>query len=42
VIYNPNTGVLSFDADGVGKIASVPVALIGAHLNVVNTDFVVI
>ncbi|MFZ2726463.1 MAG: calcium-binding protein, partial [Methylococcaceae bacterium] len=42
IIYNPNTGVLSYDADAnSSKIAAIPIALLGTHLAITNADFVV-
>jgi Ca2+-binding RTX toxin-like protein len=42
IIYNPNTGALSYDNDGSAKNAAMQIALIGAHLSLSNADFVVI
>jgi beta propeller repeat protein len=40
-IYNRATGVLSFDADGNGAIARLPIAILDAGLAMTNADIVV-
>jgi beta propeller repeat protein len=40
-IYNRATGVLSFDADGNGAIARIPIAVLDAGLPMTNADIVV-
>ncbi len=42
VIYNPATGVLSYDANGIVAGGTVQVAVLGAHLVLTNADFVII
>ncbi|MFZ2725944.1 MAG: Ig-like domain-containing protein [Methylococcaceae bacterium] len=43
IIYNPNTGALSYDADGNNsKIGAISIALLGTNLAITNADFVVI
>ena len=42
VIYNPNTGVVTYDSDGAGAGGGVQIALLGLNLTVTNADFVVI
>ncbi|NJM88031.1 MAG: hypothetical protein HC847_13510 [Hydrococcus sp. RU_2_2] len=40
-IYNRATGVLSFDADGIGAIARIPIAVLDTGLAMTNADIVV-
>jgi uncharacterized delta-60 repeat protein len=42
VIYNKNTGVLSFDTDGSGGAAPETIAILGVNLALTHADFVVI
>ncbi len=42
IIYNNNTGVLFYDADGNGAGAAVKIALLGNHAALTAADFVVI
>ncbi|MCU0532791.1 MAG: hypothetical protein MUD14_02710 [Hydrococcus sp. Prado102] len=41
-IYNRATGVLSFDADGIGAIARIPIAVLDAGLPMTNADIFII
>jgi len=44
IIYNSTTGVLSYDADGIGTTAAVQFAIVGVstHPTLANTDFVIV
>jgi len=42
LIYDSNSGTLSYDADGSGKGLAIPVAIIGTNLSLVAGDFVVL
>jgi|GEM_PF-1712044 len=42
LIYDSNSGTLSYDADGNGKGVAIPVAIIGTNLSLVAGDFVVL
>jgi Ca2+-binding RTX toxin-like protein len=42
LIYDSNSGILSYDADGNGKGVATPVAIIGTDLSLVAGDFVVL
>jgi uncharacterized delta-60 repeat protein len=42
LIYDSNSGTLSYDADGSGKGVAIPVAIIGTNLSLVAGDFVVL
>jgi Ca2+-binding RTX toxin-like protein len=42
IIYDHNTGVLSYDADGSGDGLAIQFANITTHALLLNTDFVVI
>ena len=41
IIYDTDSGVLSYDADGSGQIAAVQFAQLNAHLNLSSADFIV-
>jgi Ca2+-binding RTX toxin-like protein len=41
-LYDDDTGILSFDSDGLGRAAAVDVALIGIGLNLTSTDFYIV
>ncbi len=42
ILYNADTGALSFDADGSGAGAAIQFATLQTHLTITNTDFVVV
>lgn len=42
LIYNPMTGVLSYDTDGNGANEAVQIALLGSHLTISYWDFLII
>jgi len=42
IIYNPATGVITYDADGSGVNQGVQVVVVGINLAITNADFVVI
>jgi Ca2+-binding RTX toxin-like protein len=42
IIYDANTGHLSYDADGSGATAAIQFATVSAHLNLTNQDFLII
>jgi Ca2+-binding RTX toxin-like protein len=42
IIYNADTGALSYDADGSGSGAAVQFATLAAHLNLTHQDFSII
>jgi hypothetical protein len=42
LVYDSNSGTLSYDADGNGKGVAIPVAIIGTNLSLVVGDFVLI
>ncbi len=42
ILYNADTGALSFDADGSGAGAAIQFAMLQAHLTITNTDFFVV
>jgi Ca2+-binding RTX toxin-like protein len=42
ILYDAQTGVISYDADGVGGAAAQPIVQVGANLNLTYADFVVI
>ncbi len=42
IIYNANTGALSYDSDGSGAGAGVQIAVLGINLALTNADFAVI
>lgn len=42
IVYNPDTGVVSYDGDGAGAGAAVQVAAVGVDLSLSNTDFIVV
>ena len=42
VIYDTQTGVLSYDADANGAAGAVAIAVLGSHLALTNADFLVI
>ncbi|MFZ2725297.1 MAG: AIDA repeat-containing protein [Methylococcaceae bacterium] len=42
IIYNPSTGLLSYDADANNsKISALPIALLGTGLTITNADFLI-
>jgi serralysin len=41
ILYNDNTGALSYDADGSGAGAAIQFATLQAHLTITNADFMV-
>ncbi len=41
ILYNADTGALSYDADGSGAGAAIQFATLQAHLTITNTDFLV-
>jgi Ca2+-binding RTX toxin-like protein len=42
IIYNAKTGALLYDADGNKAGAAIQFAILGAHLQLTNADFVVV
>ena len=42
IIYNSNTGIISYDPDGNGKVVATQIAVVGLHLSLTNLDFVVV
>ncbi|MFZ2725480.1 MAG: M10 family metallopeptidase C-terminal domain-containing protein, partial [Methylococcaceae bacterium] len=42
ILYNPSTGVLSYDADANGQGSAVHIATLGTSLTLTNADFMVI
>jgi Ca2+-binding RTX toxin-like protein len=42
ILYNPSTGVVSYDSDGTGRGAAVSIAILGSHPTLTNSDFIVI
>jgi Ca2+-binding RTX toxin-like protein len=42
IVYDANTGHLSYDADGSGAAAAVQFATLSAHLNLTNKDFMIV
>jgi uncharacterized delta-60 repeat protein len=42
IIYNPKTGILSYDADGNGVNNPVKIALLGTNLALTHDDFVIV
>ena len=42
VIYNPTTGVVTYDSDGSGIGQGVQIAALGVNLSLTNADFVII
>ena len=42
IIYNSNTGIISYDSDGNGKGVATQIAVVGLHLSLTNLDFVVV
>ncbi|MGD9971052.1 MAG: hypothetical protein AB7S65_11425 [Sulfuricurvum sp.] len=44
IVYNSDTGVFGYDADGSGSGAAIQIAVLGTttHPTLTNTDFVVI
>ena len=42
IIYDTDSGGLSYDADGTGNVAAVQFARLGANLNLSASDFTII
>jgi hypothetical protein len=42
IIYNPDTGVVTYDANGAGAGAGLQIAILGVDLAITNADFAVV
>ncbi len=42
IIYNPATGVLSYDSDGIGADIGVQIVVLATNLTLTNADFIVV
>jgi Ca2+-binding RTX toxin-like protein len=42
IVYDANTGAVSYDADGSGSAAAIQFATLSAHLNLTNKDFMIV